>query len=648
MRKPLLIFLLLLAAFVVLAGASTAPSAAAGEFNLTILHTSENHGHWDPVVVSNVSQGGVARRATLIKDRRSKVPNLLLLDSGDVSQGTLYFVQYKGQEGRDLYNLLGYDAITLGNHEFDLGPKNLADNFLQGAKFGVTLANVDVSNEPTLAGKIPPYAIREVGGEKVGLFGLITDDLPTNSNAGPNVKMKNAVDTAKQVVADLTQQGVNKIILISHRGFPEDLRLAAQVDGIDLILSGHTETLMGDSKILDKSLGDPVSPYPAVVKTPNGGQTLIAHAFIWGRLLGEINLVFNDKGEVTSWTGAPIFVDKSIPDDPAVAQAVADLAKPLEALKKQIIGQTAVDLQGDSKVIRVTESNLGNLVADAMLWATAQDKTVVAITNGGGIRTSIPTGPVSYGQVLEVLPFGNRLVQFDLTGADVRAALENGVSSPGSGRFPQVAGLKFSGDWSKPAGARITEVQVGTAAGGFKPLDPAAVYRIVTNDFMAGGGDGYTVFKNGKEVRGGDVPIDEAVSNYIQANTPVNPKTEGRIALTGTPPVPTPTTAAAATPTKAPATKAPPPPTRPRQSACGELPPDTAALLYVNHFPGEATVTLTDHEYHIPGNSQLVIQVPAGKKFTIDAFIPGVGRLRPALGPFTWNPGDCFRLEPGN
>lgn len=356
-------------------------------------------------------------------------------------------------QGRDFSNLLGYDVVAPGNHEFDPGSKVFADNFVSGAKFSIVLANVELTNEPTLAGKIPPFVVKQVGGEKIGIFGMITDDLPIDSNPGSNIQMKNAGETAKATVADLEKHGVNKIILLSHRGYGPDLDLAAKVDGINLIVGGHTHTLLGDPTKLDKSLGAPAGAYPTVVKTPNGGKTLVVQDFEFGRLLGKIDLTFNDKGEVTAYEGSPILVDSTIKDDPEVAKKLADLAKPLDDLKKQIIGKTTVDLIGDAQILRNQETNLGNLVADAMLWATAMDKTQIAIVNGGGIRRTIKTADISYGDVLEVLPFGNRLVQFDLTGADLLAALENGISQVyagggSAGRFPQIAGLKFSADLS--------------------------------------------------------------------------------------------------------------------------------------------------------------------------------------------------------
>lgn len=515
-------------------------SAQTSSYNLTILHTNDMHGHWEAMTYSNVSQGGIARRATLVKQLRAANPNTLLLDAGDISQGTLYFVQYRMQEGRDFYNLLGYDVVAPGNHEFDLGPKVFADNFASGAKFPIVLANVDVSSEPALAGKLLPFVVKEIGGEKIGVFGMILDDLLSSTNIGSNVKMKDAVQTAKDIVAELTRQGVNKIVLLSHRGYAPDLDLAAKVDGIDLIVGGHTHTLLGDPAKLDKSLGAPSGQYPMAVKTPNGGMTLVVQDFEFGRLLGKVDLTFDAKGNVTGFEGQPIFVDSKIADDQDVAKKLADLGKPLDDLKRQIIGKTTVDLEGDAGVLRSREANFGNLVADAALWATAMDKTQAAIVNGGGIRTGIKAGDISYGAILEALPFGNRLVQFDLSGADVLAALENGVSrigaSGGTGRFAQVAGLKFNADLGKPVGSRVMDAQIGNAKDGFKPLDRNAMYRVVTNDYMAGGGDDYAMFKKGKNVNGGDVPIDQALTDYIKSmNAPLSPKIEGRITLTGTP-----------------------------------------------------------------------------------------------------------------
>ena len=176
--------------------AADSPTATA-PYELTILHTSENHGHWEATEVSKVSQGGIARRASIIKKIRNEVTNSLLLDSGDISQGTLYFTQYKGAEGRDFYNLLGYDAVVTGNHDFDAGPKVMAENFLNGAQFSVVATNMDFSREPLLAGRIPPTVVRTLSGEKVGIFGLVTPEVVVTSSPGPNVATKDTIQSAE-------------------------------------------------------------------------------------------------------------------------------------------------------------------------------------------------------------------------------------------------------------------------------------------------------------------------------------------------------------------------------------------------------------------------------------------------------------------
>ena len=573
----------LLALFVVIAGSSATPLAAQGTtFKLTLIHSSENHGRWEPEKVGDALLGGIARRAALVKKLRAENPNSLLLDSGDISQGTLYFRQYKMAEARDFYNLLGYDAVAMGNHEGDLGPKPLADNFLAGAKFDVLNANVDFSTAPDLVGKIKPSVIKTVGGEKIGIFGMVTDDITINSNLGRTLKVKDAVQTAQDAVAEFEKAGVNKIILLSHRGFDFDRDLASKVNGIDVIISGHTATLQGTAGKLDKALGNPTYPYPLTWLTPNAGRTVIVHAYQYGYVLGRVDVSFDAKGEVTLSDGHPINVDKDIVEDAAVAAKVAELSKPMESIRKAIIAKTSVDLVGDRDNVRFSETNLGNLVADSMLWATRDDKTQIAITNGGGIRISIKAGDITQEQVLVLLPFGNFIVQFDLAGADLLVALENGLSqahdrSLSGGRFPQVAGMKISADLSKPVGQRVQSVEVGNAQAGFKPLDRAATYRIVTIDFMQTGGDGYSAFARGKNVAGAIMTNDEALAEYLKANPVVSPKVEGRVNLLNAPALQATATPAPPTATPAPTATAVPPTRPPAPTATPTPPPPPPA-----------------------------------------------------------------------
>ena len=399
--------------------------------------------------------------------------------------------------------------------------------------FPLVSTNLDFSGEALLAGRIPSYAVKTLGGEKIGLLGFTTEDVTFNSSMGPTIRLRPRLDAARSAVADHQQQGVNKIIALSHLGYPEDLRLAAAVDGIDIIASGHTFTLLGDPARLNPALGTPDGPYPTVVRSPNGSPVLIVHAYQWGALLGRLNVTFDAAGVPVKWDGDPIVVDSGVAADLAIEALRQKFAEPLTTARQTVIGRTAVDLDGQARTVRFQESALGNLVADAMLDATRADNVQVALMNGGGIRAGLKAGNITVGGVLEALPFGNRLVQMNLKGAELLAALENGVSriSEGAGRFPQVAGLRFAYDVTRPAGQRVTGVEVGTFTSGFRALDPGATYRVVVNDFMARGGDGYESLTLGTNVRGGDVPLDNALMDYIKARGTIEAHVEGRMVL---------------------------------------------------------------------------------------------------------------------
>jgi 5'-nucleotidase / UDP-sugar diphosphatase len=250
------------------------------------------------------------------------------------------------------------------------------------------------------------------------------------------------------------------------------------------------------------------------------------------RAEGGNSLLVDAGGVPVKWDGDPTVVDASIAADPAVEALRQKLAEPLTTARLTVIGKNVLDLDGQASTLRSQESALGNLVADAMLEATRADNTQVALMNGSGVRTSLKAGDITVGGVLEVLPFGNRLVQMGLKGSELLAALENGVSrvSEGAGRFPQVAGLRFAYDVSRPAGQRVTGVEIGAFGSGFQPLDLGATYRVVVNDFMAGGGDGYESLLLGTNVQGGDVPLDNVLMDYIRARGTIEPRVEGRIA----------------------------------------------------------------------------------------------------------------------
>jgi 2',3'-cyclic-nucleotide 2'-phosphodiesterase (5'-nucleotidase family) len=498
-------------------------SIPAAPVSVRILHTNDTHAHLES---EEEELGGISRRKTLVDQMRSESADagesVLLLDAGDVFQGTLFFNQYEGLADAWFYNELQYDAMAIGNHEFDKGPSVLA-TFIDEVNFPVISANADVSNSPDLAGNVAPWVVIERDGEKFGILGLTTDETEILSSPGP-VTFSDPIAAAQQAVTELEAQGIDKIIALTHLGYTHDLEVAQQVGGIDIIVGGHSHTKMG-------SHPDATNPYPVVMTGPDGKTTLVITNWEWGKYLGNLHVVFDPMGNVLSWSGEPIAVDDTVEMDETFEAKVAEFAEPLETLKQTVIGQAAVDLNGERDDVRSKETNLGNLIADVLLEVMKNDGAQVAIQNGGGIRASIPAGEVTMGQVLEVLPFGNTIAAVTLTGEQVQAALENGVSQAeeGAGRFPQVAGMRYTWDPTAEPGSRIVSVEIADGEGSYEPIDPSATYRLATNNYMLGGGDGYSMFAEGADKLDSGLLMADELKEYISENSPVSPEVEGRI-----------------------------------------------------------------------------------------------------------------------
>lgn len=534
--------LIMVITLLALAAISALPAGAqqnGQDFTLTILHTNDVHARVDQFdssgnscdaeeAAANECFGGAARLKTAVEQVRAETPNTVLLDAGDQFQGTLFYNQYRGGEAQEMMTLLGYQAMTIGNHEFDNGPGPLG-SFGRGVKFLLVSANIDASAEPELAGLINPYTILEVGGQQIGVIGATTAEADILSSPGPNVKFNEVAPAVGAAVDELTAAGVNKIIALTHIGYLADLELAKAVPGLDVIVGGHSHTLLSNT--------DPAAAgsYPTVIAGADGSQTLVVTAGSWAKALGRLDVTFNGEGVVTGYAGEPILLDSSVVQDDAVRSRVNALAGPIEALRNQVIGTAIVDIDGERAACRFAECTMGDLIADAVLWKSQTNGAQMVITNGGGIRASIKAGNVTVGDVLTVLPFGNMIATFELNGAEVVQALENGVSraenpdNEGTGRFPQVAGLRYSWDPARPVGSRITAVEVKNVDGSYSPIDLTATYQVASNDFMRGGGDGYEVFVTARNAYDFGPALDQAVQEYIQTFSPVAPMVEGRI-----------------------------------------------------------------------------------------------------------------------
>lgn len=495
-------------------------------FELTILHTNDVHAHY--VAPSGGPAGGAARLATLLERERASARNALLLDAGDQFQGTLTFTVGGPIVVAEVLNALDYDAMAIGNHEFDLGPAGLAQ-FIAAADFPVLSANIDATDEPSLAGKLRPFDVFLVGGELVGVLGLTTEATSTASSPGKNVAFEPVARRARSIVAMLERQGVNKIVALTHLGYSQDLALAASVAGIDVIVGGHSHTRLAPD--------DPGLPYPTWVTSAAGDPVVVVTDGEWAQSLGRLDLVFDSQGVVAEATGKPIPVDGSLPEDPRLVSLLAPTIARTDQLVGEPLAEAAVDLDGERTHVRSAETNLGDLVADAMLAKAAPLGARVAVTNGGGIRASIPAGPVTMGRILEVLPFGNEITVVTLRGRDLTAALENGVSQveSGSGRFPQVAGLRLVYDPLAPVGSRVREVDLwDPQTSAYRALRPDETVVVATNDFLAGGGDGYATLAGAERYDTGWL-LSDALAEHMRRVTPVQVEVAGRIARAGTP-----------------------------------------------------------------------------------------------------------------
>jgi 5'-nucleotidase/UDP-sugar diphosphatase len=501
--------------------------SGAGTFELTLLHTNDVHSHYDASTdAEGLPVGGAARLATLVREIREEEPDTLLLDAGDQSQGTLYYNVGGADIVAAVMNAVGYDAMCVGNHEFDDGPSSLA-RLIDEANFPILSANIDAAADPDLAGTIPPFDVILVGDQTIGVFGLTAESTAYASSPGPNVTFTPTMEAAARVVSSLESQGIDKIIALTHLGYEEDVALGKAVAGIDVIVGGHSHTLLGAGETAE-------GPYPTRVKSPTGDPVVIVTDYEWGLALGRLDLIFDRRGVVRTATGQPIPIDGSIAEATDVLDILAPYSEGVDQLMAESVGETTVDLDGDRSAVRSRETNLGDFIADAMLWKTQALDADVAIQNGGGIRATLPAGEVSMGQILEVLPFGNTITMVEISGDSLAAALENGVSQveQGAGRFPQVAGLRFTYDPSAEPGARVRSVEVWNPdTGAYKPLEPAQIYAVATNDFLATGGDGYDALLSETNAYETGWLVSDVTAEFLKLTSPISPQTEDRIQI---------------------------------------------------------------------------------------------------------------------
>lgn len=478
---------------------------------ITVAHLNDIHGRVKP----DEREGaiGFGRLKTKIDELKAENPNVLLLNAGDTFHGTTLINVTEGKTMVNLMNKVGFDAMVPGNHDFNFGNDRLLE-LANMAEFPVLGSNIIKEADGT--SDFTPYTIKEVDGIKVGIFGLTTDETKFKSHPKNTVGIKfdNAVKVAEKMVKELKEQGADVIIALGHLGIEGTTTMTSKevlegVKGIDLFIDGHSH------EILNEMVGD----------------ALLVQADSYTKNIGIVELEVEDK-KVTKKSASLFTYEEAqaLVANEEIEEEIKKIDEINAPITEVVVGKATVDLEGERGKVRTGETNLGNLITDAMLKSTGAE---IALTNGGGIRSSIKAGDIKVNDIFTAFPFTNTLAVIEVTGMEIINALERGVDSypEEAGHFSHVAGMTYTFDPAKPVGNRVSEVLVKG-----KAIDLTKKYKLVTNDFIAAGGDGYTMFE-GKPFVGEGGLLSDVLIEYMKEMGEVSPAIEGRVKVGKSPEV---------------------------------------------------------------------------------------------------------------
>jgi 2',3'-cyclic-nucleotide 2'-phosphodiesterase (5'-nucleotidase family) len=491
---------------VVIAAALAACAALGGRaLDADLLHVTllQINDHYVLEPVDGGRRGGMARLATLVRDLKRENPNTIFALAGDTLSPSVESALMRGAQMVAALNAIGLDFATFGNHEFDFGPEVLRER-MKESKFRWLSANVVDRRSGQAFGGASAEVLVTLGGVRVGLFGLTTAQAAQTSRPGPDVTFAQPVTAAKDVAARLRAQGASIVVAVTHVTMAEDKAIAAAAD-VDVILGGHEHE-------------------PLVAEE---GKTLITKAGSDARYLVQVDVWLTREGRLVERSWRFREVSRRIAPDPAVEALVRDYARRLDRELDAVVGKNSVPLEARSATLRTEETNLGDFVADALRERLGTD---VAVINGGAIRTNrtVPPGPLTRRDVLSLLPFTDMVVKLEMRGADLRAALEHGLTQTDrvGGAFLQLSGARVVWDPRLAPGRRIVDVSVTG-----KPLADDAVYTVAVPGYLARGGDGYTVFAHAKTIVDAESgpQVSQVVIDAIAARAEIAPAVDGRI-----------------------------------------------------------------------------------------------------------------------
>lgn len=552
--------------------------------DVTILHINDHHSHLEehdfdldvsglPLSVTpdegevSVRYGGYPRMIGLVEELAAESGNVLKLHAGDAITGTLYYTLFEGEADAAMMNRICFDAFTVGNHEFDDSDAGLA-RFIDYLHSGscqtpVLGANVVPADDSPVRGRISPYTIVERAGQKIGIIGIdIAGKTKNSSQPLPGTQFLDETETAQKYIDELTEQGIDKIILLTHYQYSNEKALAQNLRGVDVVVGGDSHTLLGGENL--QGLGfDPEGPYPTVVTNADGDTACVVQAWEYTQVLGRLDVSFDEAGKVVKCSGSPVMpIDgasftaeingdevslnaadqavvlerltalpevRAVAADSTATSLLAGYDEQVDVLKQTVIGQVEENLclariPGDNRGAPLCEpadtyelgSDISNIVAKAFLMK--EPSADMAIQNGGGVRINIPADEFTIADAYTLLPFANNMVVLTMTGAEIVEVLEDALANiydngGSTGAYPYASGLRYHVDVSQPRGQRISQVEVNPRLeGSWQPIDTARNYRVVTNDFISSGRDGYLTFGRVTE----DGRSEDIYSEYAQ------------------------------------------------------------------------------------------------------------------------------------
>jgi 2',3'-cyclic-nucleotide 2'-phosphodiesterase (5'-nucleotidase family) len=493
----------------VLAATLLAVSARAETTRVTFILVNDIYLMSDQAMPDGQRRGGFARLAAVVKAERAKGGHVIFAHAGDTLSPSLMSGLDKGAHIMTLTNLIPPDIFVPGNHEFDFG-KAIFFQRMAEAKFSLYAANLRGPDGAPL-GNFKDRSIVTFDGVRIGLTGATYDDT-ARSSSPEDLRFLPTVATTKEQAEALRREGADFVVAVVHADRRQDYEIMG-AGAVDLLLTGH-----------DHDLFINYNERVAAVESSYDAHYVTA-------IDVTIEVKVQDGRRVATWRPQFRVVDTAaVTPDPEVAAAVASFEQEFSKEMDTPLGTTAVELDSRNATVRTREAAIGNVIADAMRASVRADAAVI---NGGGIRGGkvyAPGATISRRDVLAEVPFGNRVVVVEISGRDLKRAIENGLSQlpNASGRFPQVSGLAIEADVTRPAGSRITSIQVGDQA-----LDEAKTYRVATNDFMGRGGDGYVTFRDARHVLADtdSPPVANEVMVYIRNAGTIRTRAGGRIVL---------------------------------------------------------------------------------------------------------------------